>query len=79
MIAVIVCSYVIGAVALIDQMRRTPSEWAAADRNRAWWTWMTGMLTLVACGVVAGLAYLFGVVPRFGHDDGVDNSFRKVR
>jgi len=75
--AIIVVSYISGAVALVDQLRRPASAWTAADRDRGWWLSATVLLGLFACGLFVGIAYLIGVVPRFATNDGIDPSFRK--
>jgi hypothetical protein len=77
--AIIVISYAAAVLALIDQIRRPASAWAAADRNRGWWIGMTVVLGLFACGVIIGACYLVGVVPRFASSAPVDDAFRKQR
>jgi hypothetical protein len=76
-VAIIVISYIIAGVALVDQLRRPAARWVVADRNRSWWVSATVGFGLLACGIFIGLAYLVGVVPAFGRDDQLDDAFRK--
>jgi Phospholipase_D-nuclease N-terminal len=50
----------IAVVAFIDACRRPASQWAQADRNRAFWLTM-----IVLLNVIGVAAYLIGVLPRF--------------
>jgi hypothetical protein len=73
----IVLSYLVGVIALVDQLRRSPSEWTAADRNRSWWLGTTAVLSLFACGLLVGFAYLVGVVPYFADAESMSGDFAK--
>ena len=75
---ILVGSYLCGAVALLDQLRRPPSAWAAADRNRGWWISTTVALGIFACGLFVAAAYLIGVVLAFSNRSQTDASFRKL-
>lgn len=74
---IVVCSYAAALVALTDQLRRPQSAWVAADRDRGFWTGMTIVLGLFACGAIIAIVHLLGVLPRFAGSDGVDGAFRK--
>ncbi len=69
-IGVLLC---VGAViAFIDALRRSPSEWIEADRNRGYW-----LITLVLFSVFAAPFYALFVLPRFPHRQQIDGSFLK--
>ncbi|MFI4991566.1 MAG: PLDc N-terminal domain-containing protein [Solirubrobacterales bacterium] len=51
---------VVAAVAFLDAVRRPPSQWIEADRNRAFW-----LVMIVLMNVIGVVAYLIAVVPRF--------------
>jgi hypothetical protein len=75
----VIMSYLAAVLALLDQVRRPASVWAAADRNRGSWIWATVILGFLACGIFVACAYLVVVVPRFTSADDVDSAFRKQR
>ncbi len=64
MIVVLVVSFVLGAVAWADQLRRPESRWLAAGRDRGWWTGITAALTLLGLGALPALAYAVLALPR---------------
>lgn len=75
--AIFVISYLIGAVTVLDEMRRPHSAWVAADRNRGWWITTSVIFGIAGCGLFMGIAYLVGVLPGLSQSGAVDPSFRK--
>lgn len=73
----IVVSWVTGTLLVVDQQRRSAAAWAAADRDRGWWTTMTVIGSFFALGLAFAGAYAVLVVPRFASGDGVADQFRK--
>ena len=73
----IVVSWLTGVLLVFDQQRRTQAAWAAADRDRSWWTSMSVVGSFFALGVFFALAYALVVLPQFGAHDVVDEPFRK--
>ena len=72
MSALVVIFYVIAAIACIDALRRSPSEWIEADRNKGFWIAM--LVLLNGLGV---LIYVLFVVPRFAARRPVHGEFLK--
>ena len=70
-------SWFTGVLLIFDQQRRPQAAWAAADRDRSWWTTMTVIGSFCALGLLCAAAYAIGVLPRFGNGDSVHESFRK--
>jgi hypothetical protein len=68
----IVSIYAITAIAFIDALRRSSSEWLGADRNRAFW-----LIMIVFLNVLGALAYALFVLPCFAGKPQVDDEFRK--
>jgi hypothetical protein len=57
-------SIAVGAVAVIDCVRRPQSAWVAADRTRAMWvTWIV-LASILFLGIPIVLVYLLAIVPR---------------
>jgi hypothetical protein len=61
----------IGVIGIIDAFRHPASDWAAADRNRAFW--VAFMLFL---GPIGAITYLMAVRPRFALSRGISDEFR---
>jgi hypothetical protein len=74
-----IASIGLALLAIVDGMRRPESEWLAADRDRAWWMGIIGMLGLCGLGILGLVAYGAGVLPRLGRATGQrsDDAFRK--
>jgi hypothetical protein len=68
---VVVC-YGVTAVAFVDALRRSPSEWLEADRNKAFW-----LVMLVFLNVLGALAYVLFVVTRFSGSRATGEDFLK--
>ena len=49
---------------VVDMLRRQPSVWASADRQRSFWVGLTGAAGLFGAGIFAIAAYLLLVLPR---------------
>jgi hypothetical protein len=60
----IAASYLVGIGLVLDQLRRTPSEWQAAGRDRRFWVALSLILGFHGLGQYALAGYLGGVVPR---------------
>jgi hypothetical protein len=74
MSAFLVVSYLSGAAAIAHAATRPSSAWVHADRQRGYWLTVLITLTLFALGIVAAIAYLVGVVPRFSGAMASENS-----
>ncbi len=59
-------SYVLGVVLAADQLRRPRAAWEAAGRDRRFWVVLSCAMGFHGLGEYAAVAYLVGVVPRFG-------------
>jgi hypothetical protein len=55
----------VGALAVVDCVRRPQSAWIAADRARSMWITWTVLASIFFLGIPMGLVYLFAIVPRF--------------
>ena len=72
---------VVSVAAVGDMYRRSPTQWALADRQRGWWTGIVGVLAFVGAGPLGVVLYLTLVVPAFGAGErdpfAVSPAFRK--
>lgn len=60
-----ILSLVAAVLTLVDQLRRSPADWIAADRDRGSWVTWTGIAGVLFVGQVAAIAYAIRVLPRF--------------
>ena len=60
----IAASYVIAVAVPADQLRRSPSEWEAAGRDRRFWVMVTLIMGFHGLGPYAAAAYFVNVRPR---------------
>jgi hypothetical protein len=62
----IAASYVLGVALAADQLRRPREAWESAGRDRRFWVVLSCAMGFHGLGEYAAVAYLVGVVPRFG-------------
>jgi hypothetical protein len=71
--AIVALCWTITIVAFIDAIRRPASDWASADRNRAFW-----LVILLFLNALAAVCYAIFVVPRFSRAAAnIDSAFLK--
>jgi hypothetical protein len=71
--AIVAVCWMVTIVAFIDAIRRPASDWASADRNRAFW-----LVMLVFLNAIAAVCYALFIVPRFSRAAAnIDSAFLK--
>lgn len=66
----------VGALVVIDCVRRPQSAWIAADRALSMWITWTVLASFLFLGIPMGLVYLVAIVPRFSQRN-VTTEFEK--
>jgi hypothetical protein len=80
MVVYYILSCVCGVAVIVDALRRSSTQWIAADRDRSFWITMSTILSFFfPVGPLIGLIYLVGVVPRFSRKAQYDTQrYRKI-